>query len=147
LQQRTLKRDSEIITKEMNEPNLPIAPDNEPLEDADAIKTSLDPAPTEPHDLEAAVPQIPTGNDIFEDTYRNRLKRGVGVNTGGTVVSTTSFLGIPLGMCTATAPVTTTGAGFDCIAETVVAGSFGEMLGVGVAVSPVRWQIFRWEAG
>jgi len=90
---------------------------------------------------------IPTGNEIFEDTYQNRLKRGVGVITSGTVLSSTGFLEIPLEICTATTPGTTTGAGFDCIAETIVARSFGAMLGVGVAVLPVRWQILRWEAG
>jgi len=69
------------------------------------------------------------------------------VITGGTVVSTTGFLGIPFGICTATTPGTTTGSGLDGIAEIIVAGSFGVMPGAGIAVSPLRWQILGWEAG
>ncbi|KAF8538579.1 hypothetical protein BDD12DRAFT_806013 [Trichophaea hybrida] len=93
----------------MNQHNPPIASDSEPLEDADAIKP-----------LYILRQQNPM---IWKPPCRKFPP----------VMIFWRFSRVLLEIRTATTPGTTTGADFDCIAETIVAGSFGAILGAGVA--------------
>ncbi|KAF8538580.1 hypothetical protein BDD12DRAFT_910700 [Trichophaea hybrida] len=113
-----------------------IASDGELSEHAITIKTPLPQATTENYDPEAAA-QTPPGNDTVEDTYQNRLKRGVDVIRGCTVIGAGVGVGVFVG-ASIVGIVGVAGLGTVMVpaGESVgvaICGAFGASVGAGVA--------------